>query len=67
VPLEEIADRLDGREVPPPVLPCSPEQASWTRVSLAHDVELHVRGRRLTDEQLRSLVRAVQQTIGVEP
>lgn len=70
VPLETIAARLElpeaadglAREPMPPSAP--PAQTSWTRVVLGPDVELHVRGRRLTDEQLRKLAAAVTKVMG---
>ena len=70
VPLETIATRLEAsepaavlaHEPPPAAIP--PAQTSWTRVVLAPDVELHVRGRRLTDEQLRKLAAAVTKVMG---
>jgi DNA-binding transcriptional MerR regulator len=36
-----------------------PRQSSWTRVRLSDDLEVHVRGRRLDEETLRALERAV--------
>jgi DNA-binding transcriptional MerR regulator len=68
VPLEGIAERLEGRTGVREVAPQQPQQSAWTRVALADDIELHVRGRRLSAVQLERLVRAVQQTIeGDEP
>ena len=69
VPLEAIATRLDAPDEPTalarePVTAVPPAQASWTRVVLGPDVELHVRGRRLTDEQLRKLAAAVTKVMG---
>ena len=63
VPLEEIAERLQGRE-PKAVSAPSVSQAMWTRVVLSADVELHVRGRRLSEEQVQKLLRVVKDTIG---
>lgn len=63
VPLEEIAARLSGVEPVLELLPTA-QQSTWTRVALADDVELHVRGRRLSQEQLEKLVRAVKRALG---
>jgi DNA-binding transcriptional MerR regulator len=65
VPLEEIADRLDGR-TPLAIEASAPSQSMWTRVTLAEGVELHLEGRRLTGEQVRKLSQLVKRTIGVE-
>jgi DNA-binding transcriptional MerR regulator len=72
VPLEAIAAQLDPRAAQQPALEreplppsgAEPTQTSWTRVVLGPDVELHVRGRRLTEEQLRKLALAVTRAIG---
>lgn len=66
IPLEEIADRLDGREPAPPAPVERPTQSMWTRVEIADGVELNLRGRRLTQQQLSTLIEQIQQTIGVE-
>jgi DNA-binding transcriptional MerR regulator len=66
VPLERIAEQLDGRDTEREPAACEPLQSAWTRISLGEDVELHLRGRRLSPAQLERLIRAVQQTIGVE-
>jgi len=63
VPLEEMGDQLDGRE-PARAEPAPLAQSAWTRVTLSEDVELHVRGRRLSDAQLRTLCQLVKRTIG---
>jgi DNA-binding transcriptional MerR regulator len=64
VPLERIAEQLDGHK---PVLsrPAPSPQSVWTRVVLGDGVELHLRGRRLDEAQLARLQEAVQRTIGV--
>jgi DNA-binding transcriptional MerR regulator len=64
VPLEDIAARLDGVEPPRPA--DRREQSSWTRVVLSPDVELHVRGRRLSEPQLERLISYVQHSLGGE-
>ena len=63
VPLDEIAERLDDRTVAPPGATPS-AQSMWTRVQLADGVELHLAGRRLSDEQVRILSELVLRTIG---
>jgi DNA-binding transcriptional MerR regulator len=63
VPLEEIATRLQGR-TPEPVPAPGVSQTTWTRIVLSADVELHVRGRRLSEEQVRKLSAVVKRTIG---
>jgi DNA-binding transcriptional MerR regulator len=65
VPLEEMAARLDGRVAGPSEAPAL-RQSTWTRVTLAEGVELHMEGRRLTEEQVKRLSQLVRQTIGVE-
>ena len=73
VPLDEIGARLAGRsntdrgtprsttsEGAAAVRPASATQTTWTRLTMGEDVELHVRGRRLTEEQMRKLARAVR-------
>jgi DNA-binding transcriptional MerR regulator len=69
VPLETIAARLDAPDQPAAIareaLTAVPSaQTSWTRIVLGPDVELHVRGRRLTEEQLRKLAAAVTKVMG---
>jgi DNA-binding transcriptional MerR regulator len=63
VPLEQVAARLDGHK------PCAPEapsltQSSWTRIVLSPDVELHLRGRRLSDAQVSRLISQLEATLG---
>lgn len=68
VPLEEIAARLEGR-APESTVPMEPgrvAQSTWTRVMLAEGIELHLEGRRLTEEQVKRLSQLVKRTIGVE-
>jgi DNA-binding transcriptional MerR regulator len=66
VPLETIATQLDDATPAPIAVVAAetPMQSSWTRVVLAPDVELHVRGRRLSEEQLRKLTMAVTKVMG---
>jgi DNA-binding transcriptional MerR regulator len=71
VPLERIAEQLEGGAppaipTPRPVLPDPSRQSAWTRAVLGEGVELHLRGRRLGDEQLRLLATFIMQTIGDE-
>jgi DNA-binding transcriptional MerR regulator len=63
VALTEISARLGGRE-PAPISKPTVSQSTWTRVLLAAGVELHLQGRRLSEEQARQLALAVQNTIG---
>ena len=67
VSLDEVAARLDGAE-PTPSLGGMPriEQTSWTRIVLSPDVELHVRGRRLTEAQISRLLSQLEATLGGE-
>jgi DNA-binding transcriptional MerR regulator len=64
VPLEGIAARLQGAPAEPPAAPAGPPQSTWTRVELGTDVELHVRGRRLSEEQIRRLEAALKRILG---
>jgi len=64
VPLDAIAARLDGAAPPPREPAHSRAQSSWTRVVLADGVELHLRGRRLSEEQLQLWTSLVQTTFG---
>lgn len=73
VPLEEVAARLDGRATPVAssaagavTSPVDLAQRAWTRVVLAEGVELHVQGRRLSDEQVHKLSQLVKRTIGAD-
>src|SRR6185295_9245922 len=50
VPLERIAEQLEGRVPAPLPLPCAPQQSAWTRIVLGEGVELHLRGRRLNEQ-----------------
>jgi DNA-binding transcriptional MerR regulator len=66
VPLEEVAARIEGRACSPEVgvNTALPAQTSWTRMVLAHGVELHLMGRRLSQAQLQKLSELVTQAIG---
>lgn len=68
VPLDAIAARLEAppRSQPRPESPpeAHAQQTSWTRVLLAPDLELHVRGRRLSEEQVRRVIQAVNRAMG---
>jgi DNA-binding transcriptional MerR regulator len=64
VSLEDIAARLRGDEAPEAAEASARMQSTWTRVELARDVELHVRGRRLSDEQIRKLEVAIKKVLG---
>ena len=69
VPLETIAAQLNQREsvhtfVGAEAGEAQTAQTSWTRVVLGPDVELHLRGRRLSEEQLRRLAMAVTKVMG---
>lgn len=68
--LIEIRDRqaagvtLEHMLAPPPAQRAtSPRQSAWTRVTLAEGVELHLRGRRLSDTQLERLTREITRVI----
>lgn len=72
VSLEDIATRVSGAFaagegfVEPPER--EPQQSSWTRIVLFPGVELHLRGRRLTDTQIDRLTRQITRVIeGDEP
>lgn len=68
VPLEEIAARLQGApphtDAPQRQVATAPTQSTWTRVVLREDVELHLRGRRLTDSQVNELAVMVEELVG---
>jgi DNA-binding transcriptional MerR regulator len=66
VPLDAIADQLHApvQRVAAPSAPPEPLQSSWTRVAIAPDVELHVRGRRLSEEQLHKVAQALRRALG---
>ena len=64
VPLDEIAERLQGREPVRRPSASVASQIAWTRIALFPDVELHVRGRRLSESQLLELSQFVAKTIG---
>lgn len=69
VPLASIPARLEGRPADhahPDVPAAAPRQSTWTRVSLGDGVELHLRDRRLDDEQVRALRDAITEVIGRE-
>jgi len=63
VPLDAITERLLGT-TSQAVTSAMPTQSNWTRVVLTDDVELHLRGRRLTEEQIGELTRAVETLLG---
>ncbi len=65
VPLEDIAARLEGPG-PTPVAKPRISQTTWTRIALAEGIELHLEGRRLTEEQVKRLSQLVKRTIGAE-
>ena len=64
VPLDDIAERLQGREPVSVAHEPLASQIVWTRIALLPDVELHLRGRRLSEEQVLTLSQFVKQTIG---
>jgi DNA-binding transcriptional MerR regulator len=64
VPLDAIVERLQGHEPEGPASASAASQSTWTRVPLGTDVELHVKGRRLSDDQVRRLEAAVRRIIG---
>lgn len=66
VPLETIAAQLHAPAEPVAASSSAPEplQSSWTRIAVAPDLELHVRGRRLSEEQLHKVVLAVRKAMG---
>jgi DNA-binding transcriptional MerR regulator len=65
VSLEEIEARLSGQTPAPLVRTVqTPNQETWTRIEVADGVELNLRGRRLSDEQLATLVQQLKRTIG---
>jgi DNA-binding transcriptional MerR regulator len=68
VPLDEIGDRLRGAQEPgtaaSPSEAAQTKQTTWTRVELGDDVELHLRGRRLSDEQVRKLEQTLKKVLG---
>ena len=63
VPLEVIAERLAGLERKSVSEP-NQVQTTWIRVELAEDIELHLRSRRLTEEQVSLLSMAVKKWMG---
>jgi DNA-binding transcriptional MerR regulator len=66
VPLDAIADQLHApvQSVAALSAPAEPLQSSWTRVAIAPDIELHVRGRRLSEEQLHKVAQALRKALG---
>jgi DNA-binding transcriptional MerR regulator len=65
VPLEGIAARLNAAPEAEPAAPVAgAQQTTWTRVELGGDVEVHLRGRRLTDDQVRKLEGALRKVLG---
>jgi DNA-binding transcriptional MerR regulator len=63
VALTDIAQRLAGKE-PPRAPEPTVSQSTWTRVLLAAGVELHVQGRRLSEQQVYALSRLIKKAIG---
>lgn len=67
VSLEDIAVRVSGaagaREVFAEPSAAEPRQSGWTRILLLDGVELHLRGRRLTDPQIERLTRQITRVI----
>lgn len=63
VPLEAVASRLQGSP-PQPDVAAAPVQTTWTRVALTEDIELHLKGRRLTDAQIDELTVMLHQMVG---
>jgi DNA-binding transcriptional MerR regulator len=64
VSLDDIAARLDGDEGPEAAAPGASFQSTWTRVAIGRDVEVHVRGRRLSEDQVRRLEVAIKRVLG---
>jgi DNA-binding transcriptional MerR regulator len=65
VALTDIAQRLEGKGAAPAPAPApAASQSAWTRVLLAAGVELHLQGRRLSQEQIYELASVVKKTIG---
>lgn len=62
ITLEEILSKQQTA----PEAAASPRQAAWTRVTLADGVELHLRGRRLSEAQLDRLGTEITRVIGRE-
>lgn len=44
-------------------VPVTPVQTTWTRVVLGEDIELHLRGRRLTEAQVEKLAVMVEELV----
>jgi DNA-binding transcriptional MerR regulator len=67
VSLDDISLRATGAQGSPDAAAESlsrlPQQTSWTRVVLLEGVELHLRGRRLSDAQLQRLTRQITRVI----
>jgi DNA-binding transcriptional MerR regulator len=78
VPLLEIAAQLAGHEEEEASVPLArasvsarsaeaqrlePEQSTWSRIALSSEVEVFVRGRRLSAEQVQKLGRAVERVL----
>jgi DNA-binding transcriptional MerR regulator len=63
VALTDIAQRLEGKEAAR-ASESSVAQSTWSRVLLAPGVELHLQGRRLSEEQARALAVVIKKTIG---
>jgi len=67
VALDDIASELQRgpvSEPSPSQVPAATLQTTWTRVAVGDDVEIHVRGRRLSDEQVRRLEATVRKILG---
>jgi DNA-binding transcriptional MerR regulator len=64
VALTDILERLEGKGEPAPASERAASQSTWTRVLLAAGVELHLQGRRLSEEQVAELARVIKKTIG---
>jgi DNA-binding transcriptional MerR regulator len=63
VALTDIARRLEGKEAARASEPTL-AQSTWSRALLATGVELHLQGRRLSEEQIRALAVVIKKTIG---
>src|ERR1700742_940029 len=63
VSLDQIAARLNG-DAPEAAAPGASVQSTWTRVEMGRDIEVHVRGRRLSEDQVRRLEVAIKRVLG---
>lgn len=69
VSLADIPARLAGSPTEAPSAVSredAPMQTTWTRIALRADLELHVRGRRLSEEQMSALMTVITEVIGEE-